>query len=284
MENKQLAIVDKAKLMMPDQKKFLSANPFEMNYSQECGFAIMAIQNNPYLLNCSKESMQASIVSVALTGISLNPALKYAYLVPRKVKSELRATLDISYIGMIKILTDAGAVKNVFADVVCERDHFVYGQGSQPVLEHRPDLLKDRGNPIGAYSIAYFRDGGFQFEVMSKPEIEKVRAMSESWKNESTREYSPWERWESEMWKKTVLKRLFKVLPKTEFNEQLIAALGKEHDNEVQDISRDDELKQIFDDIEIQDSEEVSQLSDEEIEKIVNADTPDAKQGEIKMK
>lgn len=256
-ENKQLAVIDRAKEMMPEPKKFDSANPFEMNYSQECGFAIMAIQNNPYLLNCSPDSMKAAIINVALTGISLNPALKYAYLVPRKVKNELRATLDISYMGMIKILTDAGAVKSVFADVVHEHDHFIYGQGSKPVLEHKPDLLKDRGAPIGAYAIAYFRDGGFQFEVMAKPEIEKVRATSESWKNEDTRRYSPWETWTGEMWKKTVMKRLFKVLPKTNFNDQLIAALSKEHENELADIAdTTGRIDSIFEDVQTVEAEE----------------------------
>ena len=233
--NNKVAVIDRAKDMMPELKKFSSANPFEMNYSQECGFAIMAIQNNPFLLNCSPDSMKSAIINVALTGISLNPALKYAYLVPRRINNELRATLDISYMGMIKILTDAGAVKNVSADVVYFHDHFVYSQGSKPMIEHKPDLLKDRGEPVGAYAIAYFRDGGFQFEVMAKPEIEKVRATSESWKNDKTRQYSPWETWTDEMWKKTVLKRLFKVLPKTHFNDQLIAALSKDHENELAD-------------------------------------------------
>ncbi len=257
MEN-QLSVVDRTKtILAPVQKSFDAANPFEMNFKQEFGFAVMAIQNNPFLLNCSPDSIKSAVINVALTGISLNPALKYAYLVPRKSKDEMRCVLDISYMGMIKILTDAGAVKNVFSDVVCEHDHFVYSQGSTPLLEHKPDLLKDRGNPIGAYAIAYLRDSGFQFEVMAKPEIEKVRATSESWKNEKTRKFSPWEKWSDEMWKKTVMKRLFKVLPKTHFNDQLIAALGKEHENEQSDnVDKENHLNDIFEDIVIVESNE----------------------------
>lgn len=254
--NNQVAVIDRAKKLMPEIKKFQSANTFEMNYAQECGFAIMAIQNNPYLLNCSPESMQSAVINVALTGISLNPALKFAYLVPRKTKDELKAVLDISYMGMIKILTDAGAVKNVAADVVYEHDHFLYNQGSNPILEHKPDLLKDRGKPIGAYAIAYFRDSGFQFEVMARPEIEKVRATSESWKNSDTRQYSPWEKWTDEMWKKTVMKRLFKILPKTHFNDQLIAALSKDHENELADAAdTTGRFDSIFEDVEVEQKE-----------------------------
>ncbi len=232
-----ISIISRAKTFMPEKAQFNAANSFAMNYGQECGFAVMAIQDNPYLLTCTQDSLQSAVINVALTGISLNPALKYAYLVPRKKGTEMRAVLDISYMGMIKILTDAGAVKSVSADVVHEHDHFRYSQGSKPMLEHKPDLMKDRGQPFGAYAIAYFRDGGFQFEVMAKPEIEKVRATSESWKKEDTRQYSPWEKWSDEMWKKTVMKRLFKVLPKTKFNDQLITALSKEHENELADLA-----------------------------------------------
>ena len=245
------AIIEKAKAVMPTDKQFLSANPYEMSFKQEYGFAIMAIQNNPYLLNCTPDSIKSAVISVALTGISLNPALKYAYLVPRNTKNGLMCVMDISYIGMIKILTDAGAVKSVDAEVVYENDPFIWSKGSTPKLDHSPDLLKERGKPVGAYAIAYFRDGGFQFEVMAKVDIEKVRATSESWKKEDTRQYSLWETWTDEMWKKTVLKRLFKILPKTKFSEQLIATLSKDHENEMADIDNKNEfLDSTFSDVE----------------------------------
>lgn len=246
----QIAIIDKAKAVLPAKDQFNAANSFAMNYGQETGFAVMAMQSNPYLLNCMPETIKSSIISVALTGISLNPALKYAYLVPRKSKDGLACCLDISYIGMIKILTDAGAVKSVDADVVYENDVFKYSKGSEPFLKHEPNILEDRGNPIGVYAIAYFRDGGSQFDIMSRSEVEKVRAMSESWKAEASRKFSPWEKWQSEMWKKTALKRLFKILPKTNFTDQLIATLSNEHANEMADIDqKNDFLEKTFEDV-----------------------------------
>ena len=245
------AIIDKAKAVMPQEKQFLAANPYAMSFKQEYGFAIMAIQNNPFLLNCTPDSIKSSVISVALTGISLNPALKYAYLVPRNSKEGMKCVLDISYIGMIKIVTDAGAVKSVDAEVVYENDDFKYSKGSAPFMEHIPNLTQDRGKPIAVYAIAYFRDGGFQFEIMARDEVEKVRATSESWKNEKSRQYSPWETWAGEMWKKTALKRLFKILPKTQFSEQLIATLSKEHENEMADIDNKNEfLDSTFSDVE----------------------------------
>ena len=250
--NSQLAVREKEGkiLVFTAQKQFEASNEYKMNFNREAGFAIQILSNNPYLMKCDPNSVKDSVVNVALTGITLNPALKFAYLVPRKVKGDLKCILDISYMGMIKILTDAGAVKNVDAGVIYSNDKYDFRRGSDPYFKHQP-ALSNRGEKIGAYAIAFLRDGGFQFEILGRDEIEKVRATSESYKNEEGRKFSPWETWEDEMWKKTVLKRLFKLLPKTNFSDQLIAAISHEYDNEVGDLSetKEDKYAGMFEDI-----------------------------------
>lgn len=237
-------------LVFAAQKQFEVSNEYKMNFNREAGFAIQILTNNPYLLKCDADSIKHAVVNVALTGITLNPALKYAYLVPRKVKNELKCILDISYMGMIKILTDAGAVKNVDAGVIYQNDRYDFRRGSDPYFKHVP-ALSNRGEKIGAYAIAFLRDGGFQYEILGREDIEKVRATSESWKNEEGRKYSPWETWEEEMWKKTALKKLFKLLPKTNFSDQLIAAISHDYDSEMEDISKpkEDKYAGMFEDI-----------------------------------
>ncbi len=250
--NSQLAIREKESklLVFTAQKQFEASNDFKMNFNREAGFAIQILCNNPYLLKCDPESVKHAVVNVALTGITLNPALKYAYLVPRKSKDGIKCILDISYMGMIKILTDAGAVKNVDAGVIYSNDKFDFRRGSDPYFKHQPSL-SNRGNKVGAYAIAFLRDGGFQYEILGKEEIEKIRATSESYKNEEGRKYSPWETWEDEMWKKSALKRLFKLLPKTNFSDQLIAAISHDYDNEVTDLgqTQEDKYSSMFEDI-----------------------------------
>lgn len=250
--NSQLAVREKESkvLVFSAQKQFEASNEYKMNFNREAGFAIQILTNNPYLMKCETLSVKDAVVNIALTGLTLNPALKYAYLVPRKVKNELKCILDISYIGMIKILTDAGAVKNVDAGVIYSNDKYDFRKGSDPYFKHQP-ALSNRGEKIGAYAIAFLRDGGFQFEILGREDIEKVRATSESYKNEEGRKYSPWETWEDEMWKKTVLKRLFKLLPKTNFSDQLIAAISHDYDNEISDLSetKTDKYAGIFDEV-----------------------------------
>jgi recombination protein RecT len=253
MENSQQIAVrerESKQLVFTAQKQFEVSNEFKMNFNREAGFAIQILTNNPYLMKCDPNSVKDSIVNVALTGITLNPALKYAYLVPRKVKGDLKCILDISYMGMIKILTDAGAVKNVDAGVIYANDKYDFRRGSDPYFKHQP-ALSNRGDKVGAYAIAFLRDGGFQFEILGREEIEKIRATSESYKNEEGRKFSPWETWEDEMWKKSVLKRLFKLLPKTNFSDQLIAAISHDYENEVSDLTqtKEDKYAGMFEDI-----------------------------------
>jgi recombination protein RecT len=251
MENTQVTVRERESklLVFQAEKQFTASNEYKMNFNREAGFAIQILTNNEYLMKCDPNSVKDSIVNVALTGITLNPALKYAYLVPRKVKGELKCILDISYMGMIKILTDAGAVKNVDAGVIYSNDKYDFRRGSDPYFKHQP-ALSHRGEKIGSYAIAFLRDGGFQFEILGREEIEKVRATSESYKNEQGRKYSPWETWEDEMWKKTALKRLFKLLPKTNFSEQLIASISHDYENEVTDLKDpEDKYAGMFEDI-----------------------------------
>jgi recombination protein RecT len=240
----------------PMQKLVYSAkNSFNsiesgLDFNREANFALQVLEANSFLQKLDSQSIINSVKNISLIGLTLNPAMKYAYLVPRNGK----CTLDISYIGMIKLLTDAGTVKNISADVVYQKEidngNFDFRKGSDPYLKHKPMVFEsDKGEMVGAYAIAYFRDGGCQFEMMGKDEMLKIKNFSESYKNEKTRQYSPWENWEPEMWKKTVLRRLYKMLPKTKVSDKLIAALGNDHENEKADLQTEEKYEKFFDDI-----------------------------------
>ena len=64
----------------------------EVNWKKESQFAIQAMTTNDFLGKVALEnpvSVQNAIINIAAIGISLNPALKHAYLVPRKVGGNL---------------------------------------------------------------------------------------------------------------------------------------------------------------------------------------------------
>ncbi|HBB1586799.1 TPA: recombination protein RecT, partial [Escherichia coli] len=57
------------------------------------------------------------------------------------------------------------------------------------------------------YAVARLKDGGTQFEVMTRKQIELVRSLSKAGNN------GPWVTHWEEMAKKTAIRRLFKYLP-----------------------------------------------------------------------
>ena len=199
------------------EPKFAKANDFALvNWSQEVGFAKQAMIGNNTLQNCTPVSVGDALVNVASTGLSLNPALKLAYLVPRKGQ----CCLDISYMGLIKLAVDAGSIRYAKAELVYENDTFEWlGPTEKPIHKGDPfGTYEDRGKLRGAYCVAELVGGGFLCETMSKEEIDKVKATSMA-------RSGPWVDWYGEMVKKTVIKRASKTWPKTERSIRLDRAI-----------------------------------------------------------
>lgn len=95
------------------------------------------------------------------------------------------------------------------AQLVYENDVFEYEAGDNEKIIHKPDPFstkKERGKLIGAYAVAHLKNGQVKRSVMSIEELEKRRAVSKA-KN------GPWQGWEEEMYKKTVMKALCNSLP-----------------------------------------------------------------------
>ena len=219
-----------------------------MVFSKEAAFAVQALENNPQLQKCTMPSIQKAILNVALVGLSLNPTMKLAYLVPRKGQ----CCLDISYQGLIKILTDTGSVQNVYAEVVKEGDFFDISLGSNPEIIHKP-AINGRGKTIGAYSVAFLNGGLKSICWMDLEELEKVRKTSVF-----SGDKSIWGQWTDEMYKKTVLKRHYKQLPKSERHEQIANAIDST--NEADGFSgKNNNIDELFEEIE---HEEVVETKD----------------------
>jgi recombination protein RecT len=133
--------------------------------------------------------------------IGLEPDGRNAHLIPYGKE----CTLVLDYKGLIELARRSGQVSELGAEVICENDDFKYSVGSTPV--HNIDFFKDRGKVIGAWAWCRFKDGGSQCEVMTRTEIETVRAGSAAGKR------GPWVSYWGEMAKKTVFRRLSKWLP-----------------------------------------------------------------------
>lgn len=203
----------------------------EKTFLKEASFAMQHLGKNSYLATSTQKSILESVLNVAQIGLTLNPALKLAYLVPRRVGNEVVCTLEPSYQGLCKLATDTGSVKNIYAEIVYSNDRFERILGTENKIVHVPKN-SDRGDAIGVYAVAHLFDSRFQTEYMEKIEVYEIRDYSESYKSFVAGKTKDciWNKNEFEMWRKTVIKRLCKYLPKTENWERLEKAI--EFDNE----------------------------------------------------
>jgi len=178
-----------------------------VTYQREAMFALQSIGDKEALQKCAPASIRNAVINVASVGLSLSPALKLAYLVPRDGK----CCLDISYIGLVKIATDSGSVHAVKAVIVCQNDAFEYVDPfTTPRHKFDPFASSaDRGDVIGVYVIAKLANGITQIETLSREEINKIRSVSKA-------KSGPWDYWFEEMVKKAAIKRASKLWPRTD--------------------------------------------------------------------
>ena len=185
------------------KKQLALAVPKHLNADRMARIAATEVRKNKALLNTEPTSFLGSVMQAAQLGLEPGSALGQAYLVPYGNQCQL----IIGYKGMIDLARRSGQVLSLNAYAVREGDDFNFQLGLKPDIHHVPSLEADRiKKPITyVYAVATLKGGGYQFEVMSRAEVEATRAKAKS-KN-------IWNTYFEEMAKKTVIRRLFKYLP-----------------------------------------------------------------------
>lgn len=204
------------------KQAFIAAGGTEQQFAREINFAMQVLMNNDFTLSCAQnypDHFVESIKNVGLTGLTLNPELRLGYLIPYKGKIKFQS----SYMGKIDILLRTGVVKDIYAELVYEKDIFVYRKGVNATLEHTPNpFSKDRGELLGGYYYAILTNGQIKYDVMTKERIDEIKGRSEAVKSGKA---SPWDTDFVEMAKKSIINWAFKSLPKTGISDEMIKVL-----------------------------------------------------------
>ncbi len=159
------------------------------------------IRTTPKLGKCSAQSLASSIMQAGKLG--LEPGLLgQCYLVPYGQE----CTLILGYRGLVKLALRSGRVAMITARVVYSNDVWHVEHGLTESFRHVPKLDGDRGEPIAAYAIATLANGMQQPDYMLRNEIEAIRKRSRAGSS------GPWKTDTMEMWKKTAVRRLVKLL------------------------------------------------------------------------
>lgn len=182
-----------------------------IEFKRESEFAIQVLYGNDYsrkIALANPQSVRDAVTNIAAIGISLNPARKQAYLVPRKKA----ITLDISYIGMLDMAVASGSIRWGQAEVVHAADKFVLNGFDKPPLHERDPFAADRGDIVGAYCVAKTADGDFLTTTMTIAEVLAIKDRSEAGKLGS----GPWKTDFKAMTVKTVVRKASKFWPRSD--------------------------------------------------------------------
>ncbi len=190
-----------------------------VTWSKESQFAIQYFQKNDFLAKTALSnptSAQNAIINVAAIGITLNPASKLAYLVPR----DGMVCLDISYMGLLHLAQATGSIKWGQCKLVYSNDTYE-SNGLDTAPTHKYNAFGERGDVVGGYCTVKTSDGDYLTEEMSLTEIRTVEATSKA-KN------GPWKTFWEEMARKTIVKRASKYWPKAQRLDTAIHLLNED--------------------------------------------------------
>lgn len=172
-----------------------------------------AVDRNPDLgdpSKCDPASLAAAAVEAASLGLEPSGAAGGAHL----VLFGRTAQLIVDYRGQLQLARDSEKVEDAYAVIVRRADHFRY-DAANGVIEHEPDMAAPQSpnpeleaNPMThVYAVLVFASGYRRVEVMSKTQVDAVRAMSRAANGPA------WTGSYLEMAKKTVMHRILKTAP-----------------------------------------------------------------------
>lgn len=181
-----------------------SALPAHLKPDRFVRVALTALTRTPKLAQCEQASFFQALMTLSQFG--LEPDGRNAHLIPfeNRKRGVTECQLIVDYKGLVDLAMRSGKIAYIHADKVCENDRFEYDRGE--IKTHLINFKEPRGDAYAYYAICRFKDETEKCEVMTKDEVEKIRARSRAGNA------GPWVTDFDEMSKKTVFRRLSKWL------------------------------------------------------------------------
>lgn len=191
---------------------------------------LTAIQQNPALLEGKVHmgSLYNAVVQCAQVGL-LPDGREAAFIrYYDKKTSSNKIRHQPMVLGFRKRAATHGF--SLTAHVVYANDHFEHELGSNERIVHRPAQPgKPRGDMVAVYAIARHASFGEMNEVLYPEDIAKIKSVSKQ------QDGDLWTTWESEAWRKSAVRRLYKQLPFVSTDPRTAAMLT--HDDAGYDMS-----------------------------------------------
>jgi len=206
------------------QTQFAAALPSHLSAERFGRIAITALTRTPKLLECTKESVFKCLLDLSAMG--LEPDGRRAHLIPYGKQ----CTVIIDYKGIVELMRRSGDVVTIHADIICENDEFDHNMGE--ISRHTYSLIDPRGEMIAVYCQVTFKDGSKQSAIMTKAEVQGIQNRSRSGSS------GPWKTDFNEMAKKTVVRRVSKMITLSPEIAQHIEAADRSEFGEMRQVQQ----------------------------------------------
>ena len=220
------------------------ALPKHLTVERQIQICTTLISRNPKIAECTLTSLVGAVVEASILGFKPTPSLGECYFVPYNRNIGTRSApkwvkevqLQIGYRGYINLARRSKELKTIFAECVYADDEFRYEMGLEPKLKHKPKMDSDKNdNDLRyVYAVAHYKDGGYNFVVLTKKQVENLRMRNPAQKPEPS---GAWKSDYSEMAKAKVIKKLAKYLPLNEDSDEPSLTRGALVDEQTVDIN-----------------------------------------------
>lgn len=177
------------------------ALPKHMTADRMARIVTTEVRKVPDLLKCNPISLFGAVIQCSQLGLEPGNALGHAYLLPfyNSKTKQSDVQLIIGYRGMLDLARRSNQISSISVYEVYDTDEFEVSFGLNPDIKHKRDIKTGgTGNLIAVYAVATLKDGGKQFEVMTKAQIDDIKKSSKA----ANSQYSPWTTHYNEMAKK----------------------------------------------------------------------------------
>lgn len=153
-----------------------------------------------------------------------NTPEQHAFIIPFKnnQRNRMEVQFQVGYKGLKELALRSGEVLTLNPELVFKGDTFEVELGTERRLVHKPNYDVDRTDyklVTHAYATAKLHNGETTFIVMTRKELDKIKATAQAKSTDA-----PWNKWPEAQARKTVLKAFTKVLPSSSKDNRLALA------------------------------------------------------------
>ncbi len=230
-----------------------SALPKDFNKERFVQNCLAVLNEKPELTRINQAELQAGLLKGAYLGLDFFK--KECYLIPYGNK----VNFQTDYKGETKFVKRYAIrpIHEIYAKIVREGDYFEEKiTDGKPSIDFKP-LPFNGGEIVGAFAVALYKDGGMEYEVMTKNDINGVRSNYSKMSNSGA-----WKNSWDEMAKKTVLRRLCKHIETDFESAEALKAWEDGSDSNIATVERSGDVVDAFSTSEVVAESEYVEVAD----------------------